>query len=289
MSLSRTPGFRASKMSWYTPSTMAQAWREQRDLVLVLDPRAFIITCWPSRTSIPAACSSRNTDVSARSTPRGMSPDALLASAPSGSPRRRASAGRPTGRDGALQAGVAADRVLGVVQWGSWRRWALAALAEVPDPGPAGARDQRVALTLVERPVPDVGAGGVADVARLEQQDGPEVGGLERLAHAGQPVLPQPFGVDAVLPVDDVEPGRRSSSPPGTVLRPSPRPSVFSLTGRRRRTYYRTEQPTTDPPILDADVTGHLDGIGPGSAGRPRAAGHQPARAARAGSGCRPA
>ena len=74
MSLSRTPGFRASKMSWYTPSTIAQAWVKSMISSGLLISRASAITCWPSRTAMPASASSRKTDVSATSTPRGMSP-----------------------------------------------------------------------------------------------------------------------------------------------------------------------------------------------------------------------
>ena len=61
-------------MSWYTPSTIAHAWVSSVISSWLLISRASIITCCPSRTSMPARCSSRNTEVSARSTPSGMSP-----------------------------------------------------------------------------------------------------------------------------------------------------------------------------------------------------------------------
>ena len=90
--------------------------------------------------------------------------------------------------DRALQSGVAADRVRLVVQVRELQPVRLRRRAEVEDPRRPGPREQRVALALVERPVADLRAGDVADVARLEQQERTEVGGLERLPGPVQPV-----------------------------------------------------------------------------------------------------
>ncbi len=89
-SLSRTPGLRNSKMSWYTPSTIAQAWVSSVISSWLLISRASIITCCPSRTSSPARWSSRNTVVSATSTPSGMSarPSSLSTERSSSAARR---------------------------------------------------------------------------------------------------------------------------------------------------------------------------------------------------------
>ena len=113
-------------------------------------------------------------------------------------------------RDGSLQAGVAADRVRHVVELRELQTMRLRGRTEVPDPRRPGAGDQRVALTLVERPVADVGAGRVADVARLEQQHRAQVGGLELFLHPREPVAAQAVEVHTVLPVDAMESGSRA-------------------------------------------------------------------------------
>ena len=85
---------------------------------------------------------------------------------------------------------------------GQYRRWCLAARAEVPQVRLAAAGEEREARHLVARPLPDVGARDVADVVEVEDQQGAELRCLERLADAVEPVVPQPLGVDALLPVD---------------------------------------------------------------------------------------
>jgi hypothetical protein len=54
ISLSLTPGFSASAMSWYTPSTMAAAILSRTSSSMFFTSRAASIVCWPSRTSIPS-------------------------------------------------------------------------------------------------------------------------------------------------------------------------------------------------------------------------------------------
>src|SRR5207344_2638013 len=108
-------------------------------------------------------------------------------------------------RDGALQAGIAADRVRLVVPLRELQPMRLRRGPEIPDARRTRPRDQRVALALVERPIPDVGARGVPDVARLEQQDRAQIGRFELFANAGEPVVAEAPEVDAVLPVDPME------------------------------------------------------------------------------------
>ena len=112
-------------------------------------------------------------------------------------------------RDGALQTGVAADRVGLVVPLGELEPVRLGGRAEVPDARRSRPRDQGVPLALVERPVADVRAGRVPDVAGLEQQERSEVRGLQLRANAGEPVLAEAVEVDAVLPVHPGEAGGR--------------------------------------------------------------------------------
>ncbi len=69
-----TPGFSASAMSWYTPSTMAAAMLSSVSSSMFFTSRACSITCWPSRTSMPSFCSSNIIGGSTTSRPSGMSP-----------------------------------------------------------------------------------------------------------------------------------------------------------------------------------------------------------------------
>jgi hypothetical protein len=74
--------------------------------------------------------------------------------------------------------------------------------AEVPQDRVAVARQENIAGVLVPRPFADVRAGDVADVVGVEEQQRPEVGGLERLLGPLQALGAQPREVDALLPVD---------------------------------------------------------------------------------------
>ena len=152
--------------------------------------------------------------------------------------RRRAACRRrrpPSARNGAPRPPAAADRR--PARWrpagrccrrpsssrrsscGSCRRCAFAADPKSQMRGGPVRVIKRVALALVERPVADVGAGGVPDVAGLEQQHRAQVGRLELLLHPREPVVAEAVEVDAVLPVNAVESGSRAWSQPGS--RPS--------------------------------------------------------------------
>ena len=137
----------------------------------LLISRASAMTCWPS-TTVDAGLlqleeDRRLGDVDAQ---RHVA-DAVL-----GQDRldlRDGALLQPDARmDRALQAGVAADRVRLVEQVRQLAAVRLGGRAEVEDPRAPGARQQRVALALVERPVADLRPGDVADVAGLEQQQG---------------------------------------------------------------------------------------------------------------------
>ena len=130
------------------------------------------------------------------------------------------------GADGALEPGVAADRVGLVVQPGELQPVRLGRRTEVPDPRRALACDQRPALPLVERPVADVGRRGVADVGRLEQKQRPQLEAVEDFANPGQTVIAQSVEVDPVLPVDRHRAWRRGGRHRKLGHRPSSVPSA---------------------------------------------------------------
>ncbi len=74
--------------------------------------------------------------------------------------------------------------------------------AEVPDVRVAAPRLEGVAGHLVARPLADVGARDVADVVEVEQQDGADLGGVERARARVRTDSPQAVDVPALLPVD---------------------------------------------------------------------------------------
>ena len=80
--------------------------------------------------------------------------------------------------------------------------------AEVPDDRLAAAGQQREPDQLVHRPGADVGGGHVADVGEVEGQQGTELGSIEVLSEALQPIGAEPVEVDPLLPVDCVRPVR---------------------------------------------------------------------------------
>ena len=82
----------------------------------------------------------------------------------------------------------------------------LGGRAEVPDVRIAAAGQERVAGHLVARPLADVGARDVADVVEVEEQDGAEVGRLERGPGARR------AGTSAAARRSSAPPSRRSSS-----------------------------------------------------------------------------
>ena len=115
-------------------------------------------------------------------------------------------------RDGAAQADQAGQAVLRLEP----RRVELVmhgGRAEVPDDRLAVARQQRPARELVALPFADLGRGQVADVVDVEHQQRAEVGVLQRLAGAAEPVVVQPAVVDALLEIDahDAERGQRAA------------------------------------------------------------------------------
>ena len=84
--------------------------------------------------------------------------------------------------------------------------------AEVPDVRVTAPRQEGVAGHLVARPLADVGARDVADVVEVEQQDGAEVGGVERRRAPAEPIGSQAIDVPALLPVDVHRAGRSEGS-----------------------------------------------------------------------------
>ncbi len=73
--------------------------------------------------------------------------------------------------------------------------------AEVPQDRVLSARQEREADVLVALPRPDRGARQVAQVVRVEEQERPEVGGVESGLRPGHPVAAQPVEIDPLLPV----------------------------------------------------------------------------------------
>ena len=73
--------------------------------------------------------------------------------------------------------------------------------AEVPHPGLAVAGEEAVADELVARPLADHGAGDVADIVLVEDEEGAQPGAGQRLPRAPEPVGVQPPEVHALLEV----------------------------------------------------------------------------------------
>ena len=191
----------------------------------LLISRASSIVCWPSRTSMPAFCSSNSIGGSTTSTPSGMWPTpsssriALISRAASRNSVR-------IGADGAAHAGHAGAAVVRLQP----RRIQLVVLrggAEVPDVRIAVAGKQGVAQQLVARPLADDGARGVANVVLVERQQSAESRGRERLARARETVVVQPAEIDAFLEVDLRVAGRlQRPVPAGDTDRRSMSPAV---------------------------------------------------------------
>jgi hypothetical protein len=57
-----------------------------------------------------------------------------------------------------------------------------------------------------------VGARDVADVVEVEEEDGPEIRGVEGGLRPPEAVLAEPVGVDPLLPVDGLRAGRGERS-----------------------------------------------------------------------------
>src|SRR6202521_822272 len=73
--------------------------------------------------------------------------------------------------------------------------------AEVPDDRLLALGEEREARELVALPFADLGRGHVADVVDVEEQERAELGALQRLARAGDPVAAQAVEFDAALEV----------------------------------------------------------------------------------------
>ncbi len=115
--------------------------------------------------------------------------------------------------DGALQSGIAPDRILLVEHRRQLQTMGFGGRAEVPQPGPARPGDQRPALTLVERPIADLGGSRVPDVGSLEQQQGSQSVMVELLANPVETVRAKSFEIDSLLPIhshDAWRPGGRN-------------------------------------------------------------------------------
>ena len=145
-----------------------------------LTSRASSMTCWPSRTVTPSSASAASIGGSTMSTPSGMSatPSARRIAAISRAARPEQAGVRG---DGAAQPDHPGMDVL-LAQPRAVEPVVLGRRPEVPDVRIAAARQQRVARHLVARPLADVGARDVADVVEVEQQDGAEVRGGQRVA-----------------------------------------------------------------------------------------------------------
>ena len=116
-------------------------------------------------------------------------------------------------RDGAAKAHEAGEAVLRLEP----RRIELVVhggRAEVPDDRLAVARQQRPARELIALPFADLGRGQVADVVDVEHQKRAEVGILQRLAGAAEPIAVQASVVDALLEVDAHDAERRQRTAP---------------------------------------------------------------------------
>ncbi len=86
--------------------------------------------------------------------------------------------------------------------------------AEIPQDRLAGAGEQRPAAELVALPLADLGRGDVADVVDVEHEQRAEVGFLQRLLDACEPIAVQPPIVDALLEIDPHGAERRQRAAP---------------------------------------------------------------------------
>ena len=92
--------------------------------------------------------------------------------------------------------------------------WCTAAEPKSHRIGSPVARQQRPAAELVALPLADLGRGEVADVVDVEHQQRAEVGLLQRLLDAREPVAVQPAVIDALLEIDPHDAERRQRAAP---------------------------------------------------------------------------
>src|SRR5450631_554996 len=86
--------------------------------------------------------------------------------------------------------------------------------AEVPQNRFASAGQQRPAAEFVAFPFADLGRGQIADVVDVEHQKRTELGILQRLLGAPEPVAVQAAVVDALLEIDAVDAERGEGTAP---------------------------------------------------------------------------
>jgi len=115
--------------------------------------------------------------------------------------------------DGAAQTDEAGFAVLGL-EPGGVELVVHGGGAEVPEDGVAVAGEQRPAAKLVALPLADLGRGDVADVVDVEDEQRAELGLLQRLLDAAQPIAVQPAVIDPFLEVDPHDAERRQRPAP---------------------------------------------------------------------------
>ena len=174
--------------------------------------RASSITCWPSATLSPAFSQlehhRRLDDVDAD---RHVGDAGLadqrgdLLGVALHQPERRIDGAAQADQPGLAVLRLEPGRVELVVHGGR---------AEIPQDRLAVAREQRPARELVALPFADLGRGDVADVVDVEDQQRAEVGLLQRLLHAREPVAVQPPVIDALLEIDAHDAERRQRAAP---------------------------------------------------------------------------
>ncbi len=283
--LSRMPGLSCSAMSWYAPSTMAQAVLSSMISSSDFTSRASSITCCASRTVMPSASSAASIGGSTMSTPSGMSatPSARGSRAIS---RAAAREQARLGGDGTAQSHHPAADVLRR-QPRAVEPVVLRGRPEVPEVRRPAARQQRVPGHLVAGPLADVGARRVSDVVEVEQQHRAEVGCGQRLAGTSEPVR------RAAARVRRAPPSRPSSirgrqtggsrapgswrRPPGQLRRRRSQHPLLAMTANpiaRAAERVRDEQPvrprSMPPRALEFNAAPHLDEVCSGTTlGRP--------------------
>ncbi len=182
---------------------------------MFLISRASSMTCWPSTTFIPAFCSSKNIAVSAISTPTGMS--ATPASRSSAhdllgvrlhQPDRRRHRAAHAEHAGAAIVRHQPVAVEAMVDRGR---------AEIPHDRLAVAGQQREAAELVALPFADLGAGDVADVVDVEEEQRATGRRFQRRAGTRQTVVAQAIEIDPALEIDRHMAVRRNRPVPAPV------------------------------------------------------------------------
>ena len=165
----------------------------------VLITRACCISCWPSSTVMPSACSASSTGSSMTSTPIGSlcrprcsssmrilraTSCACPISGPIAPRSVEMPGARPLAEPGAVELVMAGRR------------------AEVPEDRLVVLRQQREAASLSMRPRADVRRRDVADVVHVEAEQRADLRLGEQALDAREPLRAQPLEVDALFPVD---------------------------------------------------------------------------------------